>query len=55
MRMFRHLFLVLSVFVLAAGNVEAAQFHLQETSIDQIQQAFRAGQITTTGLVELYL
>src|SRR6516225_5096330 len=55
MKMFRHLFLVLSVSVLAAGNVEAAQFHLQEASIDQIQQAIRAGQITTTGLVELYL
>jgi amidase len=53
--MFRHLFLVLCVFVLAIGNVEAAQFHLQEASIDQIQQAIRAGQITTTGLVELYL
>jgi amidase len=54
-RMFRHLFLVLSVFVFAVVNVEAAQFHLQEASIDQIQQAIRAGQITTTGVVELYL
>src|SRR5215471_14766185 len=53
--MFRHLFIVFFAFALAAGNVEAAQFHLQEASIDQIQQAIRTGQITTTGLVELYL
>src|SRR5262245_56480335 len=53
--MFRHLFLVICVFVLAVGNIEAAQFHLQEASIDQIQQAIRTGQITTTSLVELYL
>jgi amidase len=32
-----------------------ARFHLHEASIDTIQQAIRTGQITTTGLVELYL
>src|SRR5262245_15554225 len=32
-----------------------ARFHLQEATIAQIQQAIQAGQITTVGLVELYL
>jgi len=32
-----------------------AGFHLQEATIAQIQQAIKTGQITTVGLVELYL
>lgn len=32
-----------------------ARFHLQEATIDGIQQAIQTGQITTAGLVELYL
>jgi amidase len=44
----------------ASGSVGAQQtvpgkFHLQEASIGDIQSAIRAGQITSAGLVELYL
>jgi amidase len=37
------------------GQRPPARFHLQEATIDGIQQAIRSGQITTAGLVELYL
>src|SRR5262252_6129512 len=41
---------------IAGAPQQAAQkFHLQEATIDQIQQAIMRGQITTAGLVELYL
>ena len=39
----------------AASQRGATRFHLQEATIDGIQQAIRTGQITTVGLVELYL
>ncbi len=47
--------------VVAVGGVSSAQqssaarFHLQETSIDDIQRAIMANQVTTVGLVQLYL
>src|SRR6478609_7369836 len=41
----------------AAGAAQEPQlkFHLQEATIAQIQQAIVGGQITTVGLVDLYL
>src|SRR5262245_21988407 len=47
--------------VLAFGNAKtavpqaASKFHLQEATIEGIQQAIRSGQVTTVRLVELYL
>ncbi|MFT4046282.1 MAG: amidase [Solimonas sp.] len=45
--------------LLAAGSAPAAAgsgaFHLQDATIDDIQGAIRAGQLTSTQLVELYL
>src|SRR5262245_1763771 len=47
--------------VLAFANAQtaapqaASKFHLQEATIEGIQQAIRSGQVTTVGLVELYL
>src|SRR5258706_9982099 len=38
-----------------AAQQRAAKFHLQEATIEGIQQAIRGGQVTTTGLVEMYL
>jgi len=39
----------------AAVQTPRVAFHLQEATIAQIQQAITSGQITTVGLVELYL
>jgi amidase len=41
--------------LIAEPQQAPAKFHLQEATIDNIQQAIRSGQITTVGLVELYL
>src|SRR5688572_28459995 len=48
------------IFFVVLGSTTAAQkpparFHLQEATIAQIQQAIQSRQITTVGLVELYL
>ena len=48
------------ILLLAAGTTGSTQqargrFHLEEATIAHIQQAIRSGQITTAGLVELYL
>src|SRR5580698_9400276 len=50
----------LALVIAAGGNSSAqerspARFHLQEASIDDIQRAILANQITTVGLVQLYL
>ncbi len=50
----------LAVLISAGGKVSAlkqapARFHLQEASIADIQRAILAHQITTVGLIELYL
>ena len=52
--------LALVVALLSAESVgsaaqRAAVFHLEETTIGQIQQAIRSHQITTVALVEQYL
>ncbi len=39
----------------SAGVARAQQFHLQETTIDDIHRAIRNGQITCKELVQLYL
>jgi amidase len=39
----------------ALPRQDAAAFHLQEATIDGIQQAILSGKITTAGLVDLYL
>ncbi len=39
----------------ARPQPQAPQFHLQEATIDDIQQAIREGQITCAGLVQLYI
>ena len=51
------LFLILAVATATTGATQEApaRFHLQEATIASIQQAIRTGQITTVGLVELYL
>src|SRR5690348_10497547 len=51
---------IVCAIVIAAGSVGGAQpkpaaFHLEEATIDQIQQAIRSRQITTVGVVEQYL
>ena len=48
------------ILLLVAGTTGSTQqararFHLEEATIAHIQQAIRSGQITTVGLVELYL
>src|SRR5262249_49878149 len=49
-----------TLLLLLAGTTGAAQrsasrFHLEEATIARIQQAIQSRQITTVGLVELYL
>src|SRR5262245_42603054 len=46
-----------SAATLTAGVQQQApsRFRIEETTIDRTQQALRTGQITTVGLVELYL
>jgi amidase len=55
----RYLALSLSIVIatstVAARQQKSSRFHLQEATIDGIQQAIRNGQITTSGLVDLYL
>jgi amidase len=58
-RILRNAALLLGL-AIASGSVDArqqasARFHLQEATIDGIQQAITTKQITTVGLVELYL
>src|SRR5580692_3152440 len=43
------------LFALASSTVHAQQFHLQEARIADIQRAIMARQISSVGLVELYL
>ena len=50
----------LAVFIAASANIcaqsqSSTKFHLQEASIGDIQRAITANQITTVGLVQLYL
>ena len=50
----------LALVITASGNISAQppspiRFHLQEASISDIQRAILANQITTVGLVQLYL
>ncbi|MEO8256043.1 MAG: amidase [Acidobacteriota bacterium] len=49
------LILIIATSTTGAMQQAPARFHLQEATIASIQQALRAGQITTVGLVELYL
>src|SRR5215471_5645983 len=51
------LFLSLAALTAAAGARQqtAARFHLQEATITGIQKAIQSRQVTTVGLVELYL
>ena len=55
----RHSAFLLGLFTASftAGSQQQpqARFHLQDASIAGIQQAILTGQITTAGLVELYL
>ena len=58
--MFRAFALSLSLIVVVTTTSGSAQqaraaFHLEDATIDQLQQAIVTGQITTVGLVELYL
>ena len=58
--MFRTFALSLSLIVIATTTGGSAQltraaFHLEDATIAQLQQAIVTGQITTVGLVELYL
>ena len=58
--MFRTFALSLSLIAIATTSSGSAQqarvaFHLEDATIAQIQQAIVTGQITTVGLVELYL
>jgi Asp-tRNA(Asn)/Glu-tRNA(Gln) amidotransferase A subunit family amidase len=46
---------VLGVGAVAAAQETPARFRLEEATIAHIQEAIRTGQITTVGLVELYL
>jgi Asp-tRNA(Asn)/Glu-tRNA(Gln) amidotransferase A subunit family amidase len=46
---------VLTAALAPAMQQAPAKFHLQEATIDSIQQAIRSGQITTSALVEAYL
>jgi amidase len=41
--------------VVTAEPQRTSRFHLQEATIDQIQQAITKGEVTTVGVVELYL
>ena len=47
--------LLLGGFLASAGAAHAQQFHLQETTIDDIHRAIRSGQVTCKGLVQMYL
>ena len=47
--------LVLTVTTAEAAQDSRATFHLQDATIAQLQQSIVSGQITTVGLVELYL
>src|SRR5687767_11770667 len=47
--------LVLAVTTTGTTQQPRARFHLEEATIAHIQQAIESGQITTVGLVELYL
>src|SRR5881397_362831 len=49
--------IILAIAITTAGAVPQtpAKFHLEEATIARIQQALLSGQITTVGLVELYL
>src|SRR6185295_18075893 len=58
MRRIRGYIVALLISSITAGGASAqtrSGFHLQEATIDQIQQAIMKGQITTVGLVDLYL
>src|SRR5580700_8395242 len=49
---------VLTIGILGAGQLSHAQqpkFHLQEATIDDVHRAIRAGQITCSSLVKLYI
>jgi Asp-tRNA(Asn)/Glu-tRNA(Gln) amidotransferase A subunit family amidase len=49
------LILASSSLIAVTPRQDTSAFHLQEATIDDIQQAIISGRITTTGLVELYL
>src|SRR6185295_342582 len=58
MRRIRGYIVALLISSITAGGASAqtrSGFHLQEATIDQIQQAIMKGQVTTVGLVDLYL
>ena len=46
---------LITVTLTSGASQQPVRFHLQEATIDGIQQGIRTGQITTVGLVELYL
>ncbi|KAL6643426.1 hypothetical protein ACP70R_018192 [Stipagrostis hirtigluma subsp. patula] len=46
---------LLLLLLAAAGGGEAAAFELEEATVDSIRRAFAAGELTSRGLVELYL
>ncbi|MGH9202555.1 MAG: amidase family protein, partial [Vicinamibacterales bacterium] len=47
--------LVVATVTVGSTQEATSKFHLQEATIAHIQQSIRSGQITTAGLVELYL
>ena len=49
------LILVAALATNGSGQAARGRFHVHEATIAQIQQAIKAGRITTVGLVELYL
>jgi hypothetical protein len=55
--MLSFLMLAIAALPVAAGvrQLPSSRFHLQEATIDQIQEAIQARQVTTVGVVELYL
>src|SRR6185295_3004174 len=58
MRRIRGYIVALLISSITAGGASAqtqSGFHLQEATIDQIQKAIMKGQVTTVGLVDLYL
>jgi len=48
-------FLILLLLLAGTGGATAAAFELEEATIDSIHRAFAAGELTSRGLVELYL
>ena len=48
-------FLILLLLLADRGGATAAAFELEEATIDSIHRAFAAGELTSRGLVELYL